>query len=313
MAINIENLAKRSNLLNAVRRFFLDRDFLEVETPLLSSEVIPELHIEPTHISRVATQHTAPQKWLQASPELHMKRLLAAGMQAIFQITRSFRDDEQGRLHNPEFTIIEWYRVGDDMQAGMDLLDQLLQQTLKAPPAKRTSYAEALENHLGINPHSASTTELAAKTDSPPEGLRAEDRDEWLNYLLATKIEPQLGRDGPEFLYQYPASQAALAKLAADKNGQRVAQRFELYWQGIELANGYDELTDADELRRRLEQVNRDREAEGRLSLPLPESLLSAMEQGLSACSGCALGFDRLAMLACGAESLDEVIPFRVT
>ena len=316
MSLRIENLAKRSALLSALRRFFLERGFLEVETPLLSHEVIPELHIEPMCVSRAATQSTAPQQfkhWLQASPELHMKRLLAAGMQAIFQITRSFRDGEQGQLHNAEFTIVEWYRVGDDMQAGIDLLDHLLQDTLQAPPARRTSYAEAFQKHIGINPHIASAADLAEIDGDPPAGLLTDDKDEWLNLLLATKIEPMLGRNEPEILYQYPASQAALAKTTYDTSGQRVAERFELYWQGVELANGYDELTNAEELRSRIEQLNAAREEDGRSALPLPESLLSAMEQGLPACSGCALGFDRLAMLACGAESLDEVIPFRFT
>lgn len=327
MNVNLENLTRRSELLYAVRQSFLARGLLEVETPLLAEEVIPELHIEPMVVSRamrgnaatssqsrVSTQHTAqPTSYLQASPELHMKRLLAAGMNAIFQITRSFRDGEQGQLHNPEFTMVEWYRVGDDMQAGMNLLDELLQETLQTPPARRTTYADAFQQHLDIDPHSATTDELAQLGVEPADGMRTDDRDEWLNLLLTTRIESQLGRGAPEILYQYPASQAALAKMSKDRSGRQVAQRFELYWKGIELANGYDELTDADELRARLERVNMDRVVEGRDRLPLPESLLSAMEQGLPSCAGCALGFDRLTMLACDADSLDEVMPFQMS
>ena len=307
----LDNLVRRSELLTALRLFFLERDFIEVETPLLANEVIPELHIEPIDLSRAATQHTVKRQYLQASPELHMKRLLSAGMEAIFQVTRSFRTGEQGALHNPEFTILEWYRTGDDAEAGMDLLGQLLQSTLGTTPAKRTTYGEAFEQHLGVNPHLATAEQLAALRAEQPAGMRVDDRDEWLNLLLATRVEPHLGRDGPEILFHYPASQAALAKIIEDDDGQRVAERFELYWHGVELANGYHELTDAEELRTRLEAVNAARETDGRPPLPLPESLLSDMQQGLPACSGCALGFDRLAMLACGAESLDPVMPFR--
>jgi len=301
MSASPDHLMLRSNLLCALRLFFLERDFVEVETPLLSEEVIPELHIEPLRIEERG-------QWLQASPELHMKRLLATDMQAIFQVTRSFRAGERGRLHNPEFTLVEWYRVGDDMRAGIDLLDELLQALLGTPPAVRTSYAAAFERHVGIDPHQATAAELAALGVAAPAGMNADDRDEWLNLLLALKVEPQLGRDGPEILFDYPATQAALARVVDREDGQRVAERFEVYWRGVELANGYHELTDATELRRRLTAVNDARAADGRRRLPLPESLLSAMHEGLPDCTGCALGFDRLLMLAAGAESIDAVM-----
>jgi len=322
--MQIAKLKQRSQLLRTVRQFFYDHDFLEVETPLLSSEVIPEQHIEP---SRVATQRKEDQSplktplalrgnaatsYLQASPELHMKRLVAAGMGKIFQITRSFRAGERGPLHNPEFTILEWYRVGDDMRAGMGLLDELCQTTLRTRPAQRTSYATAFQRYANICPHTATVQELADCAKklnlTVPADRKKADRDEWLNLLLALQIEPQLGREGPEILYDYPASQAALAKVVTREDGKRVAERFELYYRGVELANGYHELTDAVELRNRLEEVNRQREIDGRTALPMPETLLAAMETGLPACAGCALGFDRLAMLACGAKSIDEVM-----
>ncbi len=241
-----------------------------------------------------------------------MKRLVAAKMQAIFQITRSFRAGEWGPLHSPEFTILEWYRTGDDLQAGMQLLDKLCQTTLATPAAKRTTYAAAFEQHAGICPHTSTTEQLAARTQAlklpVPDTMCVDDRDEWLNLLLALQVEQHLGRDTPEILYDYPASQAALAKTATREDGKRVAERFELYYRGVELANGYHELTDAAELRVRLEKVNREREADGRKTLPMPESLLAAMEAGLPDCAGCALGFDRLAMLASGAKSIDEVM-----
>jgi lysyl-tRNA synthetase class 2 len=299
-------LEQRSALLRRLREFFYERSFIEVETPLLASEVIPELHIEP-----IETQCGS---FLQASPELHMKRLLAAGAQAIFQVTRSFRSGERGRLHNPEFTIVEWYRVGDDLQAGMNLLDELAQALMGAPPAQRSTYAEIFQRAAAICPHTATIEQLAAAAESAgialPTDIRQADRDEWLNVLVATFIEPKLGRERPEIVYHYPASQASLAKVVASGNGYDVAERFELYYHGIELANGFHELTDAAELRRRFESVNAARTASGRRALPIPERLLAALDHGLPDCAGCALGFDRLVMLALGVTSLSEASAF---
>ena len=309
-------LQQRAELLQRVRQFFVEREFLEVETPLVCDEVIPELHIDPVPAKRgqdsfPPNTEKSPGPFLQASPEMHMKRLLCAGLPAIFQITRSFRDGERGRLHSPEFTIVEWYRVGDDMAAGIDLLDELCQYAAESPPAARTSYAELFQDHAGVDAHRASCAQLAAR--SKELGLDCADfdgadRDEWLNLLLAARIEHQLGKREPVVVYDYPATQSALARIEKNSEGVEVARRFELYWQGVELANGYDELTSADELRRRLEQVNERRRGSQRGSLPLPESLLAAMHRpGLPDCSGCALGFDRLAMLVCGADSIHEV------
>lgn len=299
-------LEKRAALLHRLRGFFHDRGFVEVETPLLASEIIPELHIEP--IDAEGGQ------FLQSSPELHMKRMLAAGAKAIFQVTRSFRAGERGQLHNPEFTIVEWYRTGDDMSTGIDLLDELTQALLGTPPVQRTTYHEAFERTLGIVPHSARPNEFAAAANATgvaaPVGMNQQDRDEWLNLLLATRIEPQLGRDRPEVLYHYPASQASLAKVVRSSQGHDVAERFELYYHGIELANGFHELGDAVELRKRFEAVNAARLADGRRALPMPERLLAALNHGLPDCTGVALGFDRLVMLALGATSIDEVVAF---
>jgi lysyl-tRNA synthetase class 2 len=303
---SLEVLQQRSELLRRLREFFHERGFTEVETPLMANEVIPELHIEPIITDRGA--------FLQASPELHMKRLLAAGARAIYQVTRSFRAGERGQLHNPEFTIVEWYRIGDDLQAGMDLPDQLVQSLLGTPPAKRSTYAEVFQRIAGICPHTSANELLAAAAESAcvavPAGMNRADRDEWLNLLLATVVEPQLGREHPEIVYHYPASQASLAKVVTTERGFDVAERFELYDRGIELANGFHELTDANELRRRIEVVNSSRVQDGRRALPLPECLLAAIEHGLPDCAGCALGFDRIVMLALGAQSLKEVTSF---
>jgi lysyl-tRNA synthetase class 2 len=299
-------LQQRATLLQNLRKFFDQRGFFEVETPLLADEIIPELHIEPIRATNG--------QFLQSSPELYMKRLVASGAKAIYQVTRSFRQDERGPLHNQEFTIVEWYRVGDDLQAGIDLLDELVQTHLATPPVARTSYAEAFQRTLNIDPHTATEAELAAAAKaagiSVPSGMHAEDRDEWLNLLLATRVEPQLGGDRPEILYHYPASQASLAKVAITDEGYEVAERFELYYRGIELANGFHELGDAAELRRRFEAVNAARINDRRWSLPLPESLLASLDRGFPPCTGCALGFDRLAMLAGGYATISNVTAF---
>jgi lysyl-tRNA synthetase class 2 len=318
-----ERLRQRAELLARLRRFFAERGFLEVETPLLDAEIIPELHIEPFGAAPVGRWPAVEGDgislrellWLQASPELHMKRLLAEGLPEIYQITRSFRAGERGRLHNPEFTIVEWYRAGDGMAEGTDLLDALCQKVVGTPPAIRTTYSKAFLRYVQIDPHRADCNDLAKAATrfeiQVPDRLRRDDRDEWLNLLLATVVEPKLGESGPEVLYDYPASQASLAATIVREDGVEVAERFELYWRGVELANGFHELTDAAALRRRLEYVNEQRLADGRPALPLPEHLLAAMEKpGLPPCSGCALGFDRLAMLASGCEWIDEVMTF---
>jgi lysyl-tRNA synthetase class 2 len=302
-----ERLRRRAELLAKLRTFFAERGFLEVETPLVDSEIIPELHIEPFGVHG--------DLWLQASPELHMKRLLAEGLSTIFQVTRSFRQGELGRMHNPEFTIVEWYRAGDGMEEGIDLLDSLCREVAGFPAAVRTSYADVFEQHVRVDAHRATCNELAQAARrldvGVPEAIRQDDRDEWLNLLLATVVESRLGADQPEILYDYPASQSALSRTAVRADGVEVAERFELYWRGVELANGYHELTDASALRRRLQLVNEKRAADCRPALPLPERLLATMEDpGMPSCSGCALGFDRLAMLECQAESINDVMAF---
>ena len=200
------------------------------------------------------------------------------------------------------------------MRAGVQLLDELCQATLGTSVARQTSYADAFGKHVCLCPHTSTVEVLAAKAAelnlSVAKNRCFDQRDQWLNLLLSFQVEPHLGRNSPEILFDYPASQAALAKTALRDDGIEVAERFELYWQGIELANGYHELTDAAELQARFEAVNQGREAEGKPILPLPESLLTAMKNGLPACAGCALGIDRLAMLACGAESIKEVMSF---
>jgi lysyl-tRNA synthetase class 2 len=250
-----------------------------------------------------------------------MKRLIAAGAERIYQITRSFRAGESGRLHNPEFTIVEWYRVGDSMRSAMELLADLTREMLSAERVETVSYEDAFLRLAGIHPHTATLDELQNRTRqlrlNPPDRLESH-RDAWLNFLLAERVEPQLGLEHPLILYDYPATQAALSRLRWTHTANEpdattsypVAERFELYYRGIELANGYHELLDPAVLRQRNEEANAGRRADGRYTLPADSRLLAAMDFGLPPCSGVALGFDRLVALAAGASSLAEVMPF---
>ncbi len=315
-----ETLLRRAKLLRDLRKFFDQRSFIEVETPLLSSEVLVERHLDP--LSAVLfddSQEPAAGRrmFLQTSPEAHMKRLLAAGAQAIYQVTRSFRGGERGQRHNPEFTIVEWYRRGDTMIDGMTLLSDLCEALLTRGPAERISYGDAFRQHAGVDPFTADTSALAALAAARGLALsadiRAHHRDELLNVLLAELVEPQLGKQQPTILYHYPASQAAFAITTQGRppdQAQRVAERFELYVDGLELANGYHELTDADELQRRMGVANDQRHTDGKPTLPPAQRLLAAMRSGLPDCTGVALGFDRLIMAATGSRNINDVLPF---
>ncbi|MBM4092763.1 MAG: EF-P lysine aminoacylase GenX [Planctomycetes bacterium] len=312
-----ENLRARARLLARIRRFFDARGFLEVETPLLSHDTVVDHHLEPLAVRLIhdpSDVGDGPWLWLQTSPEFGMKRLLAAGATAIYQITRAFRGGERGPLHNPEFTMVEWYRTGDDMRSGMRLLDELAQETLCRGSAEQVSYSEAFRRRLGIDPHRCSTADLARSArEHGFDGSASwdpDDRDAWLDWLLATCIEPTLGAERPTIVFDYPASQAALACVRAEP--QPVAERFELYVNGVELANGYHELTDASVLRRRTVLANQARLADGRARLPEDSRLLAAMQYGLPPCTGVALGFDRLVMVAVGARRLDDVMAFPI-
>lgn len=307
-------LRLRADLLRRLRTFFDERGFLEVETPLLSADVVVDRHIDPLSVVVFDDPREplrGPRRWLQTSPEFAMKRLLAAGADAIYQITRAFRGGEIGALHNVEFTMLEWYRVGDDYEAGMELLADLTRVALQVPHVARLTYRQAFQERLHFDPLVAPVEHLrdvARRLDPATPEYPLDDRDSWLNLLLAVAIEPTLGAAHPTILCDYPASQAALARV---RDGEPpVAERFELYVRGVELANGYHELLDADTLRRRNVAENARRAADGRPMLPESSRLLDAMDAGLPACSGTALGVDRLVMLAAGASTLAEVLAF---
>jgi elongation factor P--(R)-beta-lysine ligase len=320
---SLTNLRRRADLLRRLRVFFVDNGFLEVETPILSADTVVDRHLDPFEVQIENCPQPSPpaplpmgegrkRYWLQTSPEFGMKRLLAAGAKAIYQVSKVFRRDEIGPLHNPEFTMVEWYRVGDRMREGMQLTSDLCATLLARGPAERISYREAFLKHVGIDSLAADTETIVETVRQlkigVPESLPADDRDDWLDLLLVEKIQPHLGRKQPAILYDFPASQAALSRIRPES--PPVAERFELYVEGIELANGYHELLDVEELRRRNKAANALRIADGKLGLPEESRLLAAMDAGLPPCTGVALGFDRLVMLAAGAKTLAEVIAF---
>ncbi len=309
---SLENLRKRSAVIAQIRAFFSARDVLEVETPLLGHSTATDPHIHSFLVS--PPDRLAEKFWyLQTSPEFPMKRLLADGAGSIYQICKVFRAEERGRLHNPEFTLLEWYRLGFDHHQLMTEIDALLHEILQTPRADRMSYGEVFRSYLGLDPYTCSITALqscAQQHQLDCSSLNDQDKDFWLQLLISHCIEPFLGQERPLFITDFPAQQAALAKIS--EHNPLAADRFELYFRGLELANGYHELCDASEQRRRFIEDNRQRERMGLSVIPLDENLLAAMKEGMPACAGVALGVDRLIMLACGANSIDEVISFTV-
>jgi lysyl-tRNA synthetase class 2 len=299
--------------LAETRSFFAQRQVLEVETPVLGIHTVTDPHLE----SFVVSDGQRVDGYLQTSPEYAMKRLLAAGSGSIYQITRAFRRGERGRLHNPEFTLLEWYRVDWDHHRLMDEVESLLRLLLAAAnsgtvarPSRRVTYRQLFGDTLGLDPHRASDQDLTALVarHNGPQGL---ERDGLLAFLLSHVVEPRLERPGLTFLHDFPATQAALARLTRDELGTTVAARFEVYLDGIELANGFHELCDSREQSRRFERDLSARRRRGDRVLPVPDCrLLAALESGLPDCAGVALGFDRLLLVASGARSLDDVISF---
>ncbi|MBN7799078.1 EF-P lysine aminoacylase EpmA [Parahaliea mediterranea] len=304
----LSQLRARAGLLAAIRRFFAERDILEVETPLLCGSGITDPAIEPLIVA--AGDSLSAQRYLQTSPEYAMKRLLAAGSGPIYQVARAFRDGEAGARHNPEFSLLEWYRPGFDHHALMAEVAALVCACLGERPWRKLSYRELFRQGLGLDPFEVDAGELERVARGRHDlGNLEGDRDFWLDLLLTHDLEPWLAGQGLCFVYDYPASQAALAQIV-DHDGVEVGQRFELYIDGVELANGYHELTDAAEQRARFEADNARRLARGQPARPLDEYLLAALAAGMPACSGVALGVDRLLMLACGEADIRRVLAF---
>lgn len=308
-------LRQRAELLQKLRLFFDDRGFLEVETPTLSHDSVIDEHLDPLPVvlfNDARQRFQGRTLWLQTSPEFGMKRLLAAGAKAIYQITRAYRGGESGSLHNPEFTMLEWYRVGDDYAAGRKLLAELAQHVLGGVGTDELTYREAFLRHAKLDPFTATANELQAVLGD--SSAAEQDRGYWLDRVLVERIEPNLGEQTPTILYDYPADQSALARVRpADTVGNpAVAERFELYCHGIELANGYHELLDPQVLSERNRRNNELRRRAGKYTLSTESQLLTAMQHGLPACAGCALGVDRLLMVATGAKTIQDVLAFPI-
>jgi len=308
---SVDALRRRAAMLAAAREFFAKRGVLEVETPILSAAGASDPQIESllTQVSGLGRFH------LGTSPEYAMKRLLAAGSGDIYQISRVFRDAERGRWHNPEFTLLEWYRLGFDETALMSEVESLIGNLL-APhrllePAERLSYSAALQRHAGVDAHRAGDDDLTDAAIRHGIDCRADlGRDAKLDLLMGLVVGPRMGSGRPCFICDYPASQAALARL---KPGlPPVAARFELYLDGVELANGFHELANAGEQRARFTQDLNLRRARGQIQPPLDEHLLAALAAGLPDCAGVALGFDRLVAIALGAPRLADAMAFTI-
>ena len=302
---SVDALRARAQLYRHLRQFFAERDLLEVEVPLLATAASTDPHIDS-----ILADCGGRQTYLQTSPEFAMKRLLASGSGAIYSIGKAFRNAESGRKHNPEFTLLEWYRPGFDDHALMDEVAALLGSVLPLADVEKLSYRAVFERHLGIDPHLASVAQLQRLAQAAAQiDWEDDDRDTWLDVLMTHVIEPKLGA-GLTLIYDYPESQTALAKVCVDEQGQAVARRFEAYVGGMELANGYWELTDSEEQARRFAA---DLQTRQRLGLPEYQTdrrLVAALAAGMPDCAGVALGVDRLLMLASGAASIGEVIAF---
>jgi len=308
---SLETLHHRAQCLQKIRQFFIERHVLEVETPLLSHATVTAPHLSsiPAYFQPIGSDNQQ-KVFLQTSPEYAMKRLLAAGSGPIFQLTKAFRQGEIGKRHNPEFTMLEWYRPGWDHHQLMDEMDEFLQTVLTCLPAKRLSYSQAFQQFLNLDPHTISLEELISYINT--HAIKAEwvnDRDTLLDILFTHCIEPHFSQNRPCFLYDFPISQAALAKICYEQQPP-TASRFEVYFKGIELANGFHELQDSQEQRRRFENDLAYRKQHQLELLPIDERLLAALAHGLPDCAGVALGIDRLIMLALDCQTISHVLSF---
>ncbi len=309
-----ELLRQRATITRAVRSFFESRDVLEVQTPLLATSANTDPHVDPFVTHTQGRDNEGPQPlYLQTSPEFFMKRLLAAGSGPIYQLTPAFRAGEIGPIHNPEFLMLEWYRPGFTMEALMDEVEELVSDFVDLPSIERLTVAEAFRQVTGVVDLYATTAEqlqsVAIAMGLPSAAEMDLDWDGWVDYFIVVTILPQFAH-AALFLTHYPASQAALARISPDD--PNVAERFELILNGIEIANGFRELTDSEEQRNRFQKEQAVRAAEGLDPIPMDEQLLAALESGLPDCSGVAIGLDRLMMLSMGKEQIDEVLPFDI-
>ncbi len=309
-----EVIRLRAEMLSRVRHYFVENEALEVETPLLASATTPDPNIHS--ISTVASHPGEPRRYLNTSPEFAMKRLLAAGSGPIFQVCKAFRQGELGKLHNPEFTLLEWYRPGFDHHQLMDEVAALVMRLLEGyrtlESEERLAYGDCFQRYLDIDPYVADVSVLKACAELQGfeinSGIAEMDKDGWLDLLMSHCVQPHLGQNRLSFVYDYPASQAALATIRP--GSPPVAERFELFIDGVELVNGFHELQDAAEQRARFEGELQCRRENGLEDVTLDEYLLTALESGLPQCAGVAMGLDRLLLVLAGIDQLEGVLTF---
>ena len=308
----------KANLLSKIRGFFNDRDIIEVDTPLLCHGTVTDVHLDAFYTSYSHEDNTESESnqtlFLQTSPEFSMKRLLASGYGCCYQICKAFRDEQAGRYHNPEFTMLEWYRIGFTHYELMDEVADLLQCILDCLPPSKLTYQQAFVLYLSVDPLNTSLLDLKAvlaEKNITGQWIEAEqDLDILLQVLFSECIEPAIGQNEPCFIYNFPRSQASLAKISTKDS--RVAERFECYFKGIELANGFNELTDPIEQVTRFNTDNSKRYQLHKVTKPVDKRFLLALENGLPACSGVALGIDRLLMLVLNKKSIRSVMTFTI-
>ena len=318
---NVEHIPWRAKLLRTLRQYFDDRGFHEVQPPCLMRQCIVDTYIDPITVSgkqlSLAEANASEAFYLQTSPELAMKRLLAAGSGSIYAIAPVFRGGESGDQHNIEFTMLEWYEVGADLQGGIETLGSIAKTVLGHDRYEVRTYRDLFQEHLSIDPIDEpirTLCRLASQVDDSLAQSLGEDRDALLDVLMSHLVQPHLGLGMPMVVKNYPLTQAALARRCEDD--PQCAARFELFYLGVELANGYDELRDPDVLVQRTNQTNQKRAELGRLQIPMPHSLIDAMRDGLPACAGVAMGVDRLMMVCSGdggtpskVSSISDVMP----
>lgn len=308
---SIDTLRLRAKLLADVRDFFAERGVMEVETPALCETAVTDVHIHA-----VTAFYSRTRRYLHTSPEYAMKRLLAAGSGDIYQICRVFRDGESGRHHNPEFTLLEWYRTGFDHHALMEevalLLQRLLSPALGEQQIVKISYRDAMQRFADLDPFRCESRDISERLSDLGIAHRRDDAvGELLDLLTAAVVQPQLGKDAICLIFDYPPDQAALARIRPGTPS--VAERFEAYCRGQELANGFHELTDHAEQRRRFEQDVERRRHAGLIEPDPDERLLAALKSGLPACAGVAMGIDRVVMVSAGLEHIDEAMAFPIS
>jgi len=300
----------RAETYSKIRQFMAEQKVLEVETPVLSQATVTDVQLDSFR-SEYSSLQTSSGKilYLQTSPEYAMKRLLASGTGAIYQISKVFRNEEQGKLHNPEFTMLEWYQPDYDHHQLMQELELFL-NLFAMNQCEKISYGELFLEHTGLDPHTCDTNELKLMAQQHGLSLTIDERSALLDFIFSYKITSTLGNTRPLFVYDYPACQCALAKLS--DNTPNIAERFELFINGMEIANGFHELTDAEEQLARFEQDLALRKKENRPDTPIDHLFLDALKHGLRDCAGVAVGIDRLLMAMTGTKDIREVLGFPI-